>query len=210
VLVEGQSGDVNGLAVHPLFPQIYATACTDGTVCVWDAERRENTKVIDVIRGSYDTPTHYIDNDPTKHCYRQPNHGLKYFCQAWEGRVRPRGRDSRTSRAMMAAFAPEDTLRAEACAFNHQANMLAVSTSGVVDGTDSTHPDQGGCILVYQVDAELLSKAEDAKDKDDTPPKVFEAKVSSSPIEVIAFSPNGWFLALGSHDAILEIFDTRS
>jgi WD40 repeat protein len=40
VWVEGQSGDVCGLATHPIFPQIYATACADGTVCVWDAQTR--------------------------------------------------------------------------------------------------------------------------------------------------------------------------
>ena len=46
ILVEGQSGDVCGLAVHPTRHDVYATACTDGHVCVWDADDRRNIKVL--------------------------------------------------------------------------------------------------------------------------------------------------------------------
>ena len=40
VLIQGQSGDVCGLAPHPLYPNIYATACTDGCAYIWNAETR--------------------------------------------------------------------------------------------------------------------------------------------------------------------------
>jgi WD40 repeat protein len=56
---------------------------------------------------------------------------------------------------------------------------------------------------------QLLTKADNPKDKDYTPPKIFEAKVASTAIDAIAFSPNGWFLAVGSHDTTIEIFDCR-
>ena len=45
IMVEGQSGEVSGLATHPTISELYATACTDGHVCLWDATERRNVKV---------------------------------------------------------------------------------------------------------------------------------------------------------------------
>ena len=51
VMVEGQSGTVYGLAPHPTMSRMYATACADGYVGIWDAEHRTNVKMIKVERG---------------------------------------------------------------------------------------------------------------------------------------------------------------
>ena len=50
-MIEGQSGEVSGLATHPTIAELYATACTDGHVCLWDATERRNVKVIRIERG---------------------------------------------------------------------------------------------------------------------------------------------------------------
>ena len=50
-MVEGQSGTVYGLAPHPTMSRMYATACADGYVGIWDAEHRTNVKMIKVERG---------------------------------------------------------------------------------------------------------------------------------------------------------------
>ena len=51
VMGEGQSGTVYGLAPHPTMSRMYATACADGYVGIWDAEPRTNVKMIKVERG---------------------------------------------------------------------------------------------------------------------------------------------------------------
>ena len=50
-MVEGQSGHVFGLAPHPTLSRVYATACADGHVGLWDAEHRRNIKMVRVERG---------------------------------------------------------------------------------------------------------------------------------------------------------------
>jgi hypothetical protein len=70
---------------------------------------RENTKVIDVLRGSAHTPEHYQDDSaweqhqdssvPDKtHCYLAPDGKTRYFCRGWQGRVRPADRSPRTAK----------------------------------------------------------------------------------------------------------------
>lgn len=51
VMVEGQSGHVFGLSPHPKLSRVYATACADGHIGLWDAEHRRNIKMIRVERG---------------------------------------------------------------------------------------------------------------------------------------------------------------
>jgi Ca2+-binding EF-hand superfamily protein len=51
-MVEGQSGAVMGLCPHPVLSRVYATTCTDGHVGVWNAELRENVKMIRIVRGA--------------------------------------------------------------------------------------------------------------------------------------------------------------
>ena len=51
VMVEGQSGHVFGLSPHPSLSRVYATACADGHVGIWDAEHRQNIKMIRIERG---------------------------------------------------------------------------------------------------------------------------------------------------------------
>jgi hypothetical protein len=52
VMVEGQSGDVNSVAAYPVpgMEHLYATACEDGNVYLWDADRRENLQCFEVTR----------------------------------------------------------------------------------------------------------------------------------------------------------------
>ena len=50
VMVEGQSGDVTGLAPHPLRPNLYATACADGSIYVWDSYLKKNLRDWEITR----------------------------------------------------------------------------------------------------------------------------------------------------------------
>eukprot|EP01044_Picomonas_judraskeda_P014565 COSAG03_NODE_2331_length_2879_cov_1.649281_2_plen_494_part_00 len=51
VMVEGQSGDVTGLAPHPLRPNLYCTACGDGSIYVWDSFLKKNLRAFEIKRG---------------------------------------------------------------------------------------------------------------------------------------------------------------
>jgi microtubule-associated protein-like 6 len=51
VMIEGQSGDVTGLAPHPLRPNLYCTACGDGSVYVWDSFLKKNLRAFEIKRG---------------------------------------------------------------------------------------------------------------------------------------------------------------
>jgi WD40 repeat protein len=52
VLVEGQSGDVCGIAPHPSRASNYASACADGSVYIWDATQRRSTRQFPIRRHS--------------------------------------------------------------------------------------------------------------------------------------------------------------
>ena len=55
-MVEGQSGDVCGIAPHPTMANYYATACGDGSVYIWDSTLRGCVQQWQIIRGA-ETPT---------------------------------------------------------------------------------------------------------------------------------------------------------
>eukprot|EP01050_Picozoa_sp_SAG11_P012354 SAG11_NODE_1367_length_5098_cov_4.225445_6_plen_257_part_00 len=52
VMVEGQSGDVTCVAPYPVEGKahIYATACADGNINLWDGDRRENIRAMEIVR----------------------------------------------------------------------------------------------------------------------------------------------------------------
>ena len=56
-MVEGQSGDVCGIAPHPTMANYYATACGDGSVYIWDSTLRGCVQQWPIIRGA-ETPTY--------------------------------------------------------------------------------------------------------------------------------------------------------
>jgi len=77
------------------------------------------------------------------------------------------------------------------------------------DDEERAHEDQGGCIIVYSVDEQLLTYSPDPSEKDYVPPKIWEAKIASTPIDCLAFSPCGRYLACGSHDMLIQILDVK-
>ena len=161
VMVEGQSGHVFGLSPHPTLSRVYATACADGHIGVWDAEHRTNIKMIRVERGTLSA--------------KQQKLGMK------EG----------------------EHLQAWACTFNGDGTMLAVSTAGVVDDEERTHPDVGGSLIVYQCVDEMFTPS---SDKMFNPTKLFEIKDMESVIDDLKFSPDGKLLACCSHDRVVDIY----
>lgn len=205
IMVEGQSGEVSGLATHPTISELYATACTDGHVCLWDATKRRNVKVMRIERGREEVEP----GQPMKICKSEvTGRTTDYFYKDWRGRVPPKASE-RAIKALKAGHKEGDHLQAWACAFSQQGDMLAVTTSGVVDDEQALHEDQGGCVVVYCVDEQLLTYSPDPQEKDYVPPKIWEAKIGSTPIDCVAFSPCGRYLACGSHDTLIQILDVK-
>ena len=204
IMVEGQSGEVSGLATHPTISEVYATACTDGHVCLWDASERRNIKVMRIERGREEIEH---AGKPMRTCKSEvTGRTTDYFYKDWRGRVPAKASD-RTIKALKHGHKEGDHLQAWACAFSQQGDMLVVTTSGVVD--KESHEDQGGCVIVYSVDEKLLTYSPDPSEKDYVPPKIWEAKIASTPIDCVAFSPCGRYLACGSHDTLIQILDVR-
>lgn len=174
VMVEGQSGDVNGLAAYPVEgnEHLYATTSHDGCVYLWDANRRENLRSMEMRR--------------TRDC-------------------KPKG------------CKKGDLLKVQAVAFSAKGDMIAVTSAGVVptllyeDDPDRItlvgwdHVDKGGVLQVWEAPEEMF--VDDAFQDEEFIPKVlFEVKHNEEPIDDVKFSPDGRYVATGSHDNWIDIY----
>ena len=121
-----------GLAPHPIISHMYATACADGYVAIWDAKQRINVKMIKIERGSttkLQKRQGYIgwDNDEEDIFVKSHSDGGK----------------------------EKDHLQAWSVCFSDDGTMMAVSTNGVVDDINREHADLGGSLIIYECDPKM-------------------------------------------------------
>jgi WD40 repeat protein len=182
VMVEGQSGLVFGLSPHPTFSRMYATACADGYVGIWNAEHRMNVKMVKVERGK-----------PTREQRKLGYIGWDDGDKDAEAKHEAKGED-------------RDHLQAWAVCFSDDGTMMAVSTNGIVGDENREHADLGGCLIVYKCEDAMFEMSDDPALKEFPAKKLFEVKDMSTRIDDLKFSPDSQYLAAGSHDRVIDIY----
>lgn len=186
VMVEGQSGAVTGIAPHPLRPNLYCTACGDGSVYVWDSVLRKSLRSFEIRRGR-DSHGPGVQNAP------RTNDNLKV----------------RGKKPIMKAG---ELLRPKVCCFSNQGDLFAIGTGGDFGGVVGSpdHPDKGGVIQVFAVTAEMFQPEElHDGEAEWAPTKLCELHEAAEGIEAVRFSPDGRLLAAADRDNFINIYNVE-
>ena len=221
LILEGQSGDVYAVAVHPTRPRYFATACEDGYVYLWDSDKRKVLRPpIPIVRKESELRSHRPSD-----LSRRPSR--------WQAGEILRGRSC--------AFSPNGTLlvvgSSGVCYAADGSRIWGDSVVKPAEGkTNRDNADRGGVLTVYalpesffespaetgphsepepdlepepmmqtKTEAELIDNPEAQPDQ-----IIFQKKVSSEAISVIRFSPDGRLLAIGGHDNCIRLFNVRT
>ena len=195
-LMEGASGCVFGAAVHPLKQHVYATACEDGHLYLWDAKKRACIRQVRVAR---------LGDIPGKRPVDWPL-----------GKDWPTGKGD-VLRVRACAFSPDGKKLAVSTGSDS-------GRSGVFSGSTGrrcwSHYDKGGVVRIYLLNAQsgeeraqddvLISEGDGGfPDVDMNSLVLCEYKISSEGIDCLSFSPDSRYLGCGSHDNFVYIVDTE-
>ena len=203
-LMEGASSCVFGTAVHPTRHNIYATACEDGAVYIWDASRHTCVRKIDINR---------LGHLPGKRPVDWPM-----------GRPWPFGQGE-LLRVRAVAFSPDGTKLA--CSTGCESGRSGVYSSATGRRMWS-HYDKGGVVRVYSLQREAADaggeggegggaqgtdvlvdpSAGGVPEGEMNQMVICDGKVSSEGIDTLSFSPDSRYLGCGSHDNFVYIVDT--
>ena len=188
-----------GAAVHPSKQHVYATACEDGFLYLWDAKKHACIRQIRVARLGHLPGKRPVD---------------------W-----PLGKDWPTGkgdllRVRACAFSPDGKKLALSTGSDSGRSGVYSSATG---RRAWSHYDKGGVVRIYllnaQPGAEGAGLARDdvliSPDSGGLPDEemedlvLCEHKVSSEGMDTLSFSPDSRYLACGSHDNFVYIVDTE-
>jgi WD40 repeat protein len=207
--LEGQSGDVYAIAVHPTQPRHFATACEDGCVYLWDSSSR---RVIDP------SPFQVLREESEVRGHRPSD--LSRKPSRWMAGEVLKGRSCAFNHDGSLLAVGSSGVRCAADGSRVWGDSINTPAEGK---TNRDNADRGGVLTVYALahsifgphtdpgvsegEPELNAEPQAASGSIEPPLIVFQVKVSAEAIAVIRFSPDGRLLAAGGHDNCIRLFD---
>jgi WD40 repeat protein len=183
VLVEGQSGDVCGLAAHPMLPHIYASGSADGTIYIWDAEQR---------LCLHSLPVHRMDEHMDEESDPAARTGDGY---AKGERLKVQAIDWSANGDMLAI----------ACC-----GVVAPSDDPYAENDDQGGVVQ---LLAVEPETWFPKNVDHIQDPSYDPRKfvedyyVWETKDCNDSLEDVKISPDGFSVAAGCHDSVIYLYN---